>query len=292
MSSLRGLPPLNALLSFEVTARLGSVRRAAEELCVTPGATSRQLRLLEQHVGVRLFVPDGRGITLSGPGAEYYAEIRPHFEGLRRAAERLHAGAGKVVVNIWSYTTFATRWLIPRLSQFQATHPKIEVRLSMASEAEPLGTFDAAIRLGDGEWADHEASALIPNIILPVCSPALIERSPIRTVHDLKGHTLLFTKHRPDDWRLWFRAAGEGVQEACNMKKFESSALAYQAAIDGLGVAVAQQELVREDISLGRLLAPLEITYDRGRHTYYLVSHISSGKRKAVDLLRTWLTFK
>src|SRR4051794_8194892 len=166
---MRDLPPLNALAAFEIVARTGSVRCAADELAVTPGAVSRQLRLLEDHFGASLFARHGRGLVLTPVGAAYFERVGTHFDGLRRASALLHGSSGRSVLRIRSYTTFATRWLIPRLSQFQLAHPDIDVRLTTASEWAELGEFDAAIRLGDGKWTDFDATPLVPNMLRPVC---------------------------------------------------------------------------------------------------------------------------
>ena len=147
---MRDLPPLNALLTFEVVTRTGSVRAAAGEMLVTPGAVSRQLRLLEDHFGTSLFGRQGRGLTLTPVGRAYDERVSTHFDGLRRATALLQSSSGRSVLRVRSYTAFATRWLIQRLSHFQLDHPQIEVRLSAESGWSEADNFDAAIRPGDG----------------------------------------------------------------------------------------------------------------------------------------------
>jgi LysR family transcriptional regulator, glycine cleavage system transcriptional activator len=279
---------MNALVAFEAVARLSSVRGAADEMFVTAGAVSRHLRTLEGHFGVPLFDRIGRGLVLTAFGAAYFERIRYHLEGIRRAGATMRREGGRTSLKLRSYTTFATRWLIPRLSQFQLAEPAIEVRLSMASAWDDLGDLDAAIRLGDGEWRDMEATALVPNVLIPVCSPGVARM--IREPEDLLTQTLFSVPARPDDWRLWCRSAGMALPRSTKRRSFESSALAYEAAMDGQGVALAQQVLVLDDLKAGRLMAALPHAFDRGSHTYYLVSDPLGPNADAVARLATWLT--
>lgn len=282
---MRDLPPLNALLTFEVVARTGSVRAAAGEMLVTPGAVSRQVRLLEDHFGTALFGRQGRGLTLTPVGRAYYERVSTHFDGLRRATALLHSSSGRSVLRVRSYTTFATRWLIPRLSHFQLGHPQIEVRLSTESGWSEADDFDAAIRLGDGDWPGCDATPLVANILTPVCSPA---RMPLarQGLSFLDRETILLVRARPDDWALWCEAAGIDMSRLKRRREFESSALAYKAAAEGRGVALAQLALVDEEVRCGALVTPTTVTLDRGRHTYYLVFDPRSQKRTLLKQLK------
>lgn len=285
---MRDLPPLNALQAFEIVARTGSVRSAAEELSVTAGAVSRQIRLLEDHFGVPLFARQGRGLALTAVGKAYFERVNSHFDGLRQASSLLHSSSGRSVLKLRSYTTFATRWLIPRLSHFQLAHPEIDVRLTTVSEWSELGEFDAAIRLGDGNWPELEATALVPNILKPVCSPSLA-RNADGTAEWLAQQTLFFVRARPDDWALWCEHAGIDISSLTRRRELESSALAYQAATEGNGVALAQLVLVEEELKAKTLVAPIDRAFDRQEVTYYFVSHQRTPKRDTLLRLRRWL---
>jgi LysR family transcriptional regulator, glycine cleavage system transcriptional activator len=287
---MRELPPLNALLAFEIVARTGSVRSAANELFVTPGAISRQIRLLEDHFGVPLFARQGRGLGLTSIGAAYYERVTTNFDGLRRASALLHSSSGRSVLRLRSYTTFATRWLIPRLSQFQLAHPEIDVRLTTASEWSDLGDFDAAIRLGDGQWPDLDAIPLVPNVLTPVCSPTLLEPDGSMDVARLAEQTIFFVRARPQDWALWCKAAGLEINFFKRRRELESSALAYRAASEGRGVALAQLVLVTDELKTGALVAPIDVSLDLAHFTYHLVSAPRSQKQTTLDQLRLWLT--
>lgn len=287
---MRDLPPLNALLAFECVARTGSVKAASEEMLVTSGAVSHQLRQLEEHFGVPLFVRQGRGLALTASGATYFERVTTHFEGLRHASGQLLGNAGRSVLRLRSYTTFATRWLIPRITQFQLAHPEIDIRLTTASEWSELGDFDAGIRLGDGNWPQYRSTRLVSNILVPVCSPALIQPRRPADVTWLAEQTILFLRARPDDWLLWCEAAGIDYQRLTRRRELESSVLAYQAAIEGQGVALAQKILVGTELEQRSLVIPLPIEIDQGHSTYYLVSDRAGRKERLMTQLRTFLT--
>lgn len=286
---IRDLPPLNALLAFEAVARTGSVRAAADHLSVTPGAVSRQLRLLEDHFGTFLFQRHGRGLLLTPAGSAYFHQIATHFDGLRQAGQILHHRAGRAVIRLHSFTTFATRWLVPRLTTFQLAHPAIDVRLTTASDWDAAADFDAAIRLGDGEWPEMHATALVANHLVPVCRPgadAAARLSP----DQLTQHRLLRVRGRPDDWQRWSCAFGVDLHAHTQWRDLESSALAYQAALEGQGIALAQRVLVEKELEAGTLVAMEECQLDCGKLTYYLVWNRDSPKEANLLQLEQWLT--
>src|SRR5690606_33630468 len=148
------LPPLGPMRAFEAAGRLGSIRRAADELHVTPAAVSRQVKALEDYLGVKLFSRGHRAITLTPVGKRYLAEISAHLAAIPQATAKRIASRRRKVLNILAYTTFARRWLIPRLSSFHASHPEVEVRLTTSLDWVDFDRedVDAAIRLGSGTW--------------------------------------------------------------------------------------------------------------------------------------------
>jgi LysR family glycine cleavage system transcriptional activator len=285
---MRDLPPLNALLAFETVARTGSVHAAADALSVTSGAVSRQLRLIEEHFGTSLFQRHGRGLLLTHAGNAYYQQIREHVEGLRLAGQVLHRSAGKSVIRLHSFTTFATRWLIPRLTAFQLANPEIDIRLTTASDWDDSTHYDAAIRLGYGDWPQTHAAPLVENILLPVCRPTP-ERKARLNLQDLPKQTLLRVRGRPDDWRLWAEAWHLNPDDFPFWRDLESSALAYQAALEGQGVALAQRVLVERELAEGALIAMKEYAVNCGCLTYYLVWKENSLKEKNLILLEKGL---
>jgi LysR family glycine cleavage system transcriptional activator len=288
------MPPLNAVRAFEAAARHASVTLAADELHVTPGAVSRQVHALEEFLGIALFERKHRQIKLTARGGEYYREVTKVLDQLRDATRRAKKASQKKQLQIRAYTTFAIRWLIPRLSTFHAAHPKIEVLLSASLQPVDFArdNLDAAIRLGAGDWPGMNAYRLAPNILAPVCSPALLRSGyPLKRPTDLAEHTLLHSIARPDDWQQWLEAmkVARDVDAHAGMT-YESSAMAYQAAIAGQGVAIAQLFLVEEDLAAKRLVLPFrDKRLDMGAFTYYLVTPMSRRESASMAQFREWL---
>jgi LysR family transcriptional regulator, glycine cleavage system transcriptional activator len=286
-----GLPPLNPLRAFEATGRLRSIRRAADELCVTAGAVSRQVQSLEAFLGVKLFRREPRSVALTANGEQYLAAVSEHLEGIRQATVRITGGHDKEILKIRAYTTFAMRWLIPRLSQFHKLNPVVEVRLTTSLEAVDFSyeDVDCAIRLGGGRWPGVNAERLIPNELLPVCSPGYRQALTLEGLDDLQRATLLHSLARADDWPLWFKAAGLPTAQSQAGPKYESSVLTYQAALDGQGLAIAQHAFVAEDLKAGRLMQPFGPVLDRGNFTYYLIYPENRLRKPAFRQFRAWL---
>ncbi len=252
----RRIPPLNPLHVFEAAARLGSFTKAAEELNVTQSAVSRQVAVLEGYLKLRLFRRERYGITLTPIGKAYREEVAPAFSQIAAATERLlHAGRVEPL-RLRCYNIFALKWLIPRLPRFQADHPGIEVRLSTSVALVDFAQdeLDLAIQFGDGSWPGLEARKLIPDVLQPVCSPKLLRRRQApRSIEDLRHQRLLHTRFRRNDWRDWLAAVG-GPDIADTGTEFPGSLLAYQAAAEGLGIAMGQVRLLALDIAAGSLV--------------------------------------
>lgn len=287
------LPPLNALRAFEATARHLSVTVASEELHVTPGAVSRHVKGLEETLGVQLFERGHRRVALTRAGLEYYREITRAMDLMRKATAKARRRSTRRQLRIRAYTTFAMRWLIPRLSSFHAAHPHIEVLLKASTEPVDFRKedIDAAVRLGEGSWPGANSYRLVDNILAPVASPALAKAVPrLRRPADLAQHTLLHSIARPEDWQRWLDSAGvEHVLDAHTSMFYESSAMAYAAAIEGQGVAIAQLFLVEKDVEEGRLVLPFRHQVDMGDHTYYLVTPKGREEPASLGTFRLWL---
>ncbi|WP_338663878.1 LysR substrate-binding domain-containing protein [Pararoseomonas sp. SCSIO 73927] len=252
------VPPFNPLHAFTVAARLGSFTRAAEVLGVSQAAVSRQVAVLEGYLGVRLFQRERHGSALTPEGRVLQEELGPAFEQIAAAAERVRREARGAPLRLRVYSTFAAKWLLPRLHRFEAAHPGIAVRLSHAVAPTDFrrDPVDLAIQLGDGRWPGLEARPLLPDVLQPVCSPRLLEGGPpLRGPGDLPGHRMLVSRYRRTDWRDWLAGIGrpELLREGM---EFTSSVLTYQAAAEGLGVAIGQMALLEQDVRAG-LLVPL-----------------------------------
>lgn len=287
---MTALPPLNALRCFEVVGRLGSITGAAEELSVTPAAVSRQVRLLEEHLGLKLFLRQHRRIVLTAMGAGYHADIARWFGGLQRATSELGERSRRRQFVIKAPHSVAMRWLLPRLSGFHRQYPDIDVKLHTAVDPPDFEReeVDAGICMGNGHWRGLISHKLMVNELLPVCVPDKCAR--LRTPADLKGEILLHTLARPDYWEIWLRAAGLTQIDVSRGLRYESSALAYEAALEGYGVAIAQKPLVQKELDEGRLVAPFDLTVDLGAQSYYFVLPPEDYRRPSPELtqFRAW----
>jgi LysR family glycine cleavage system transcriptional activator len=287
------LPPLNALRAFEAAARHLSITLAADELHVTPGAVSRQVKALEDVLGLQLFERGHREITLTRDGADYHRAVTRALDALREATRKLTHTRQRKTLKIRAYTTFAMRWLIPRLSGFHAAHPDIEVLLKASLEPVDFRKedIDGAVRLGDGHWPGAHTHRLVANILAPVASPGLLKTGPkLKKPADLARHTLLHSIARPDDWGTWLEAAGaRGTVDPRAGMSYESSAMAYAAAIEGQGLAIAQLFLVADDLQAGRLVMPFKHTVDMGDFTYYLLTPSHRAETASMKTFRLWM---
>jgi LysR family glycine cleavage system transcriptional activator len=255
----RRLPSLTALRAFEAAARHENLTRAAEELFVTHGAISRQIRDIELDLGMALFERRGRRLALTDAGRDFQRAVTAAFDDLAAATDRLRqsASARRLTLNV--LPTFAMRWLIPRLGRFQQLNPKIELRLvtsdrPIARLGEP---FDLAVRRGPEPWPGHQAAAFMAEWEMPVCSPALLRRKPITSLSDLEQHILLEAETRPDAWQQWLRSVGATQLQFVGRQQFDHFYLCLDAAEDGLGIALGPVPLIADDLQAGRLVAPL-----------------------------------
>jgi LysR family glycine cleavage system transcriptional activator len=287
------LPPLNPLRAFEAAGRLKSIRKAADELLVTPGAVSRQVQALETHLGIPLFRRESRSAILTAAGEQYLAAIMEHLDGIREATLKLtgERGRAREILKVRAYVTFAMKWLIPRLSSFHEANALTEVRITASLEAVDFEheDVDGAIRLGDGHWPGYEVDRLVTNELVPVCSPEFRRTAKLKDPCDLAGRTLLHSLARPDDWMHWLKAAGQTGIDAYAGLKYQSSVMVHQAAIEGQGVAIAQKVLVDDDLRRRLLVRPFKMSCDRGDFTYYLIYPKNRLRNPSFRKFRSWL---
>lgn len=287
----RRLPPLNALRAFEATARLSTLAAAAAELNVTPSAISHQIKALEDVLGVRLFRRANRRLELTKDGRTLLPGLSDGFRRLALAVAELEANRHAGVLTVSMLSTMAMRWFMPRLPRFQAEHPEVEVRISTTTRAVDLERedIDMALRHGQGRWPGLKADFLFRLETIPVCSPELPRsHAPLDTPRDLSRHVLLHADTRPDDWRDWLAAAGTADLRPSRELTFDTTDFALAAAIRGIGVAIADRHIVRDDIESGRLIAPfdLSVRHDSG---YYLVYPEDRAGQPKGAAFRNWL---
>jgi len=281
----RNLPPLNALRAFEAAGRHGSFTGAAEELNVSHSAVSRHVRGLEKRLGVQFFRTQSRGVALTEDGRRYLAVLTPAFDEIAAATELFSADVeGRVKVN--SDPTFAERWLVPRIGEFQTTYPKLEIKLVASTLVANLDQHEAdvAIRFhGDGLAA--AGSELLSNTqIFPYASPA-VWQSGMRT-RDLLRFRLLFDRDG-DPWSRWFRKAGLTDAEIPKVQRTLDAVLSLAAAIAGQGVILTNPELVEQDVASGRLVKCVDHGLDAG--SYHLAFSAGARRRRAVRAFVSWL---
>jgi LysR family transcriptional regulator, glycine cleavage system transcriptional activator len=253
------LPPLNALRAFEAAARLNSFSAAAEVLHVTHGAVSRQVRSLEDWLGVTLFERKGRRVQLTDVGRDYLHAVQSGFDTIAAATRRLTQSGTKRRIMIDALPTFTMHWLLPRLTRFQLRFPAVELRLVTSDRplAQAAGSFDIAIRRGPADWTGYLAGEFLVEHEIPVCSPALLKRIPLATPGDLTRHTLISSAGRAHSWERWLALAGVTDLIGAGRQEFDHFYLALQAAVDGLGVALGPRPVIDDELAAGRLIVPL-----------------------------------
>jgi LysR family glycine cleavage system transcriptional activator/LysR family transcriptional regulator of beta-lactamase len=282
------LPSLNGLRAFEAAGRLGSFAAAGAELAVTQAAISRMVRLLESRLGFALFERHANRLTLTWQGKALLPGLSQAFDAIASLAAQVASASAVPVLTIGVGPSFAMRWLIPRLGTFQARHPDIEVRIATGGAINPFRhDWTCGILLGDGAFPGHDCEPLFSADLFPVCAPALARH--LATPADLKAHTLLQVAHAAEDWPLWLRAAGVKLRPEKRSPKFDTYALALQAALDGLGVAMALRPYVADDVAAGRLVAPFALTVPKGQ-AWYLVSAPARREDPALRAFRAWVT--
>jgi DNA-binding transcriptional LysR family regulator len=288
-----GLPPLNAIRAFEAAARRGSFAEAASDLGVTHWAIGKQIRLLEDWLGVPLFIRLPRGIALTDEGAELLGDVSAAFSRLSAATGKLgrlrstRRAFGVVRINV--PTSFALRWLIPRLPEFYAAFPNIEIRISTSSRRlRYVGSaFDLGVRLNKDPGSRLKFRVLMKDWLLPACSPEILRHRPVATVGDLRAHTLLHSATTRPAWSRWLAEAGAAGLTPARHLEFEHVHLQLQAAVEGLGVAIASVPLIEKDVAAGRLICPIpKPEWHAGE--YLLVSE-DRDESVATRTFRAWI---
>lgn len=293
---MRPLPPLNALRAFEAAARHMSFTKAADELRVTPGAISQQIKALEEFIGSKLFRRSGRVLYLTDNGQAALPLLRDAFAKLEEAARALAAPGDARRLNVSVAPSIAAKWLVPRIDRFQISHPDIEVWVSADMNLVDFATddVDIAIRYGGGDYPGLECELLMAETIVPVCSPRLLDtETSLRTPQDLAQFTLLHDGSPDKDdsaptWPMWLRAAGVHDVDGARGPRFNQSSLVIEAAVAGRGVALAKAAIAIDDIRAGRLVAPFDHTTPS--HFAYFIVHPGAKQRvKAVQAFKAWL---
>jgi LysR family glycine cleavage system transcriptional activator len=304
------LPLLNALRVFEAAARHGSFTKAADELRVTPGAVSQQIKTLEDYLGVKLFRRLNRAVELTDQAKACLPKLRQGFECLVDAVDGIRQAEANGIVTVTVPPAFAAKWLVPRLNRIAAELQDMELRLSASAGLLDFLRHDATanvadvslrgnesdltIRYGTGEYPGYCVEKLFSVSVTPLCSPRLLTKDhPLRLPEDLRYHTLLhddtvyFDENQPD-WAIWLKAAHVVDVNVMRGPRFSHAALSLDAAADGLGVVLGQPVLAAAEIAAGRLVVPFELTLP-SKFAYYVVYAESRIDDPNVARFRAWL---
>lgn len=290
---MRRLPPLNALRVFEVAARTGSYAEAGVELGLTHGAVSRQIASLERWLGQRLFVRTGRRMTATPAARAFAAEVSLSFDRVNSAAEACGRLDARRILRVSAPTSFAMRWLIPRLELFHAERVEVEVAVTTTTtlHEELRGGFDVAIRRGTAEphaWPQHQAVAFLAEADTLIVSPALFKRRPLRRLEDIASHVLLSSETRPGDWTAWLDRAGLRLAGDQRRRVFDHFFVTRQAVEDGLGLGIGPLPVLQVDLASGRLMTPFPgITVPR--QSYVALVPFDADKTPSLTAFIEWL---
>lgn len=284
------LPPLNALRAFEATARHLSVKNAAQELCVTPGAVSQMLKALELHLGTKLFQRVNRGIFLTDAGQGYLPPIRNAFRQIAEASRRVAISADTGVLTVSMTPFFATAWLVPRLKSFQDAHPDIDLQVVSSNALVDFARdgVDVAVRHGLGRYPGLRSERVVAVEVVPVASPPLATRHGMPASAGELAHWPHVHDAERKGWHLWFQAQGIDDIGPPRGPAFDDSSLLLQAVLAGQGAGLLPAAMVALDLAQGRLVKLANVTLLEA-FAYYLVYPEDSHERSKIAAFRTWI---
>lgn len=290
----RRFPSITGLRAFEAAARHLSFTRAALELNLTQTAVSHQIKTLERLLGAHLFSRERDGIHLTEAGQDYLAAIRPAMFEISAATNRVGDKRNENVLRVACLGTFAIKCLVPKLREFRARHPKISIRLTTLRSFEELvrHDYDVAIRYGNGQWPRVLADQISSEEVFPICSPRLVNGSPgLHKLDDLRFHTIIRTESDVlrDYWPLWLETAGCKTMEFSQEITCNSLATTIQAAMDGLGVALARSTITKDELQSGRLVEPFKARLPCGAEGYYVTALPELAALQKVKFFREWV---
>ncbi|MDR0207688.1 MAG: LysR family transcriptional regulator [Pseudomonas putida] len=286
--------PLLALRAFSETTRLGSLKAAAERMGVSPGAISQQIRLLEERLGVVLLTRNRHGVQLTEAGAALYPGLSRGFGQIESALLDLEALSRANTLTISTQPSFASSWLVPRLADFNARHPEIDVRVQSTAELVDLhrDPVDIALRHGLGDYPGLASIWLLAPVLLPVASPDLLAGGPVpETPQDCLHYPLLQDADRAD-WTLWLQAHGvEPDNRSRRGPSFDEDLLLLRAAASGQGIALVQAQHAEDDLRSGRLVVAVDRPWP-SRFAYYLVAREENLGRRPVRAFIDWIRMR
>lgn len=284
------IPPVHALSAFEAAARHGSFALAAEELCITPSALSHRIRLLEEFVGERLFLRDGRNVGLSEFGRRYLDVVRQALRTLTDFPMPRRAASAQPRVKITVPPTFARYMLVPKLASFTQNHPDIavEIYLSVPLYDLSLSESDIEVRFGVGKYPNLQSEMLFAEPTFAVASPAYLKKTgPIETPADLQNASLLRSALEP--WQPWFEAAGLDWPEPASGLRVDDLGLLLEMVKHGHGVGLTREHFARDMIARGDVVRLFDRQLATPPHAYYVVYEKQVRERPEVEVFLDWM---
>ncbi|MGB2221748.1 LysR substrate-binding domain-containing protein [Neptunomonas sp.] len=284
------LPPLNWLRTFEVSARCLNFTKAAQELHLTQGAVSQQIRLLERHLGVALFKRLPRGLQLTDEGLSYLPVVQDSISRLAAGTSELFSQDQRTPVKIRGSLSFFVHWLAPRLPAFQALYPHIDIRyISTLWVKDSDADDDMEIRWGNGKWPGHTSQRLSWDTLFPVCSAELLAQQPIHTTADLANHTLLHVMGYEEGWGYWLSMMNEETVDPSRGMQLDTLLASLRLAELGVGVALARSSMVEDLLASGQLVAPFSHRVPASE-SFYLVRYSGQEVSPEAALFIDWLS--
>jgi LysR family glycine cleavage system transcriptional activator len=294
----RLLPGLGSLKTFESAARHRGFTRAATELGVTPAAVSSQIKVLEDQLGIPLFTRASRTVRLTEAGEELLKSVGDALDLIERSINRVRRLGARQVLHVTASPSFAAKWLVPRLERFNEAFPHVDVRIDASARRVDFSQedIDVGVRFGSGDYPGLRSDRLFDELVFPVCSPKLLigGRAPSGP-QELIKLGLLHVEWRGQgdtwpNWRMWLAAAGVRDADADRGMRFDHTALAIQAAIDGRGVALAKSNLVQQDLASGRLVRLFDVSLKLPPgFAYYVVSLKDKSDLPLTKRFRDWI---
>ena len=290
------MPPLDLLVGFEAAARHLSFTKAGDELYLTQSAVSRQIKELEDQLGVALFQRRHRALALTEAGQQFYAAAAQVIGTMRTATERLRTQAGRRrPLAVTTTHSFAALWLIPRLAGFTREHPGVDVRITADTRVQDLERdgLDVALRHGPSALAGPNAIRLFGEKVFPVCSPKLLKKKPLAVPADLRNHVLLQyddpdVRHPWLHWKTWLEVERIADLRPAGTLSFSGYEQIIPAAVAGHGVALGRSPLVQDLLESGELVAPFKSQADPAR-AYFAIVAKSAATRPEVTAFVEWL---
>jgi LysR family glycine cleavage system transcriptional activator len=296
MQTLRSsLPTPNHLVTFVSAARHLSFTRSAEELNVSRVAVSQQIKALEAFLGVTLFHRLHRALSLTQAGETYFEEVSQSLERIKAATQAIRAAEDRNRITVTATTGFTTYWLMPRIGEFRALHPEIDLRFLISDKYLDLHTenIDVAVRYGDGDWDNLDCTFLQRERIFPVCSTTyLAGRERFSKPEDLLNENLLFLEGRYDEqtrWPVWFREQGVEVETIPQGITVNTYSNLVQATIDAQGIALIGPPVIEQFLNNGTLIRPLNISAIQRRAFYLVTPAGSNHKSRATVAFCNWV---